>query len=138
MRVKNIDQHQVDKVFEQVADVIRRQQAFRSVARGTRHCRMVDTRVCCDPPETQEAYEVAMHSNWHQTGNSCDAAQAEEQRDETTKRALFSRDADATAPWRKEHGSAAWRAAKQATRDPDPCPQIVRLYAKASERMERK
>jgi uncharacterized Zn finger protein len=46
-------QHQVDKVFEQVADVIRRQQAFRSVARsvGTRHC-MVDTRVCCDPPDT--------------------------------------------------------------------------------------
>jgi hypothetical protein len=41
--------------------------------------------------------------------------QAEEQRDETTKRALFSRDADATASlWRKEHGSkAAWRAAKQ-------------------------
>jgi hypothetical protein len=31
---KNIDQHQVDKVFEQVADVIRRQQAFRSVARS--------------------------------------------------------------------------------------------------------
>jgi hypothetical protein len=29
---QNIDQHQVDKVFEQVADVIRRQQAFRSVA----------------------------------------------------------------------------------------------------------
>jgi hypothetical protein len=31
------------------------------------------------------------------------------------KRALFSRDADATASlWRKEHGSkAAWRAAKQ-------------------------
>jgi hypothetical protein len=56
------------------------------------------------------------------------------------KRALFSRDADATASlWRKEHGSkAAWRAAKQLrdTRS-DPCPQIVRLYAKASEpRME--
>jgi hypothetical protein len=55
--------------------------------------------------------------------------QAEEQRDETTKRALFSRDADATASlWRKEHGSkAAWRAAKQLrdTRS-DPCPQIVR------------
>jgi hypothetical protein len=31
---QNIDQHQVDKVFEQVADVIRRQQAFRSVARS--------------------------------------------------------------------------------------------------------
>jgi hypothetical protein len=54
------------------------------------------------------------------------------------KRALFSRDADATV----EEGAwikAAWRAAKQLrdTRS-DPCPQIVRLYAKASEpRMER-
>jgi hypothetical protein len=26
---QNIDQHQVDKVFEQVADVIRQQQAYR-------------------------------------------------------------------------------------------------------------
>jgi hypothetical protein len=33
---QNIDQHQVDKVFEQVADVIRKQQAFRSVARSVR------------------------------------------------------------------------------------------------------
>jgi hypothetical protein len=32
---QNIDQHQVDKVFEQVADVIRRQQAFRSSQQGT-------------------------------------------------------------------------------------------------------
>jgi hypothetical protein len=56
------------------------------------------------------------------------------------KRALFSRDADATASlWRKEHGSKAGQQSSCATRDPDPCPQIVRLYAKASEpRMERK
>jgi hypothetical protein len=57
------------------------------------------------------------------------------------KRALFSRDADDCLLWRKEHGSkAAWRAAKQLrdTRS-DPCPQKMRLYAKASEpRMERK
>jgi hypothetical protein len=56
------------------------------------------------------------------------------------KRALFSRDADATASlWRKHGSKAAWRAAKQLrdTRS-DPCPQIVR-HAKASEpRMERK
>jgi hypothetical protein len=32
---QNIDQHQVDKVFEQVADVIRKA-AFRSVARSVR------------------------------------------------------------------------------------------------------
>jgi hypothetical protein len=43
---QNIDQHQVDKVFEQVADVIRQ---AASVSIGckiskTRHCRMVDTR----------------------------------------------------------------------------------------------
>jgi hypothetical protein len=68
---QNIDQHQVDKVFEQVADVIRKAASVSigckiSKGRGTG---MVDTRVCCDPPETQEAYEVAMHSNWHQTGN---------------------------------------------------------------------
>jgi hypothetical protein len=52
--------------------------------------------------------------------------QAEEQKMKRLKRALFSRDADATASlWRKEHGSkAAWRAAKQLrdTRS-DPCPQ---------------
>jgi hypothetical protein len=66
---QNIDQHQVDKVFEQVADVIRK---AASVSIGCKiskeHCRMVDTRVCCDPPETGGG-EVAMHSNWHQTGN---------------------------------------------------------------------
>jgi hypothetical protein len=47
------------------------------------------------------------------------------------KRALFSRDADATASlWRKEHGSkAAWRAAKQlATRDRIHA-RKMRLYA---------
>jgi hypothetical protein len=55
------------------------------------------------------------------------------------KRALFSRDADATASlWRKEHGSkAAWRAAKQLrdTRS-DPCPQIVRLRIRAADGTE--
>jgi hypothetical protein len=53
------------------------------------------------------------------------------------KRALFSRDADATA-YRRSMDPRHWRAASScATRDPDPCPQIVRLYAKASEpRME--
>jgi hypothetical protein len=57
-------------------------------------------------------------------GTLCDAAQAEEQEMKRLKRALFSRDADATASlWRKEHGSkATWRAAKQLrdTRS-DPC-----------------
>jgi hypothetical protein len=61
-----------------------------------------------------------MHSKLASDWELCDAAQAEEQRDETTKRALFSRDADATASlWRKEHGSkAAWRQQSScATRD---------------------
>jgi hypothetical protein len=101
---------------------------------------MVDTRVCCDRSETQEAYEVACTQNWHQTGNSLTLRKQKNKEMKRLKRALFSRDADATASlWRKEHGSkAAWRAAKQLrdTRS-DPCPQIVRLYAKASEpRME--
>jgi hypothetical protein len=33
---QNIDQHQVDKVFEQVADVIRQKQAFDRSARSVR------------------------------------------------------------------------------------------------------
>jgi hypothetical protein len=43
------------------------------------------------------------------------------------KRALFSRDADATASlWRKEHGSkAAWRAAKQLRDTPGSMPAIA-------------
>jgi hypothetical protein len=52
---QNIDQHQVDKVFEQVADVIRQAASVSigckiSKGRGTA---ALDTRVCCDPPETQ-------------------------------------------------------------------------------------
>jgi hypothetical protein len=69
---QNIDQHQVDKVFEQVADVIRKASVSIGCKISGRTAAHGDTRVCCDPPETQEA-EVAMHSNWHQTGNSCDA-----------------------------------------------------------------
>jgi hypothetical protein len=66
---QNIDQHQVDKVFEQVADVIQ-QQAFRSVARSvrTRHYRMVDTRVCCDRSRHRRRMRV-VHQKC-QTGNS--------------------------------------------------------------------
>jgi hypothetical protein len=51
------------------------------------------------------------------------------------KRALFSRDADATASlWRKEHGSKAAGGAAAATRDPDPCPQIVPCMRKHQSR----
>jgi hypothetical protein len=65
-----------------------------------------------------------MHSKLASGGN-CDAASRRTEM-KRLKRALFSRDADATASlWRKEHGSkAAWRAAKQ-LRDANPCPQIV-------------
>jgi hypothetical protein len=66
--------------------------------------------------ETQEAYEVAMHSKLASDWELCDAAQ-EEQRDETTQAALFSRDADATASlWRKEHGSGSLAGSKAAAR----------------------
>jgi hypothetical protein len=134
---QNIDQHQVDKVFEQVADVIRK---AASVSIG---CKISKgrtaawwTRVCCDPPETQEAYEVhaqKLASDWE----LCDAAQAEEQRDETTS-GLCSHGMPTRLPHcggrsmdlRQPGGQQQQRA----TRDPDPCPQIVRLYAKASER----
>jgi hypothetical protein len=53
------------------------------------------------------------------------------------KRALFSRDADATASlWRKEHGSQRQPGGQQSAAI-GSMPQIVRLYAKASEpRME--
>jgi hypothetical protein len=81
-----------------------------------------------------------MHSKWHQTGNS---VTLRKQKNKEMKRPAGSvltgcrRDCLTV----KEHGSkAAWRAAKQLrdTRS-DPCLQIVRLYAKASEpRMERK
>jgi hypothetical protein len=143
---QNIDQHQVDKVFEQVADVIRK---AASVSIGckiskTRHCRMVDTRVCCDPLQRQEAYEVAMHSKLASDWELFVTLRKQKNKEmKRLKRALFSRDADATASlWRKEHGSkAAWRAAKQLrdTRSGSMPANIVRLYAKASEpRMERK
>jgi predicted glycoside hydrolase/deacetylase ChbG (UPF0249 family) len=56
---QNIDQHQVDKVFEQVADVIRRQQAFRSVARSVRGGTAAwwTQEYAVIRSETQEAYE---------------------------------------------------------------------------------
>jgi hypothetical protein len=70
-----------------------------------------------------------MHSIGIRLGTLCDAAQAEEQEMKRLK-TLFSRDADATASlWRKEHGSRqpGGQQSSCATRDPDPCPQIVRL-----------
>jgi hypothetical protein len=83
---QNIDQHQVDKVFEQVADVIRKAASVSIGCKISRDAALPqDTRVCCDPPETQEAYEVAMHPKLASDWNFCDAAQAEEQRDETTQ-----------------------------------------------------
>jgi hypothetical protein len=137
---QNIDQHQVDKVFEQVADVIRQ---AASVSIG---CKI--SRDAALPWWTKEYAVIRSETGGRmgyalkigiRLGTLCDAAQAEEQEMKRLKRALFSRDADATASlWRKEHGWAAWRAAKQLrdTRS-DPCPQIVR--GEASEpRMERK
>jgi hypothetical protein len=113
---QNIDQHQVDKVFEQVADVIRKAASVSigcKISKG-RHCRMVDTRVCCDPPETQEAYGSHALKIGIRLGTLVTLRKQKNKEMKRLKRALFSRD-DATASlWRKEHGSkAAWRAAKQ-------------------------
>jgi hypothetical protein len=87
-------------------------------------------------PRHRRARGVAPQ-NWHQTGTLV-TLRAEEQRDETTQ-GLFH-----GMPTRLPHcGGRSMdprrRRARRATRDPDPCPQIVRPYAKASEpRMERK
>jgi hypothetical protein len=61
---QNIDQHQVDKVFEQVADVIRQAASVRSVARSVRDAALPhgEPEYAVIRSETQEAYEVAMHS----------------------------------------------------------------------------
>jgi hypothetical protein len=102
---------------------------------------MVDTRVCCDPLQTQEAYEVAMHSMASDWELFVTLRKQKNKEMKRLKRALFSRDADATASLWRKHGSRqpGGQQSSCATRDPDPCPQIVRLYAKASEpRMERK
>jgi hypothetical protein len=72
---QNIDQHQVDKVFEQVADI--RQAASVSIGckiskgRGTA---MVDTRVCCDPLRDTGGVWVAMHSKLASDWELFDAA----------------------------------------------------------------
>jgi hypothetical protein len=84
---QNIDQHQVDKVFEQVADVIRKAASVSigckiSKGRGT----AVDTRVCCDPlRDTGGVWGSHALKIGIRLGTLCDAAQAEEQRDETTQ-----------------------------------------------------
>jgi hypothetical protein len=82
---------------------------------------------------------VAMHSKWHQTGNSL-TLRKRRTRDETTQAGSVLTGCRRDCLTVEEHGSkAAWQQSSCATRDPDPCPQIVRLYAKASEpRMERK
>jgi hypothetical protein len=71
---QNIDQHQVDKVFEQVADVIRKAASVSigckiSKGRGTAAWW---TQYAVIRSETQEAYEAAMHSKLY--WELCDCA----------------------------------------------------------------
>jgi hypothetical protein len=103
---QNIDQHQVDKVFEQVADVIRQ---AASVSIGCKISKGRGTAAWW----TQE-YAVIRSGHRRRMGSHalkvgirlgtlCDAAQAEEQRDERLKRALFG------MPTRLPHcGGRAW------------------------------
>jgi hypothetical protein len=111
---QNIDQHQVDKVFEQVADVIR-QAASVSIGCKISKDAALGGHKYAVRSETQEAYEVAMHSKLADWELFVTLRKQKNKEMKRLKRALFSRDADATASlWRKEHGSkAAWRAAKQ-------------------------
>jgi hypothetical protein len=140
---QNIDQHQVDKVFEQVADVIRKAASVSigcKISKGRGTAAWWTQEYAVIRSETQEAYEVAMHSKLASDWELCDA-QAEEQRDETTQGLCSHGMPTRPSLWRKEHGSRqpGGQQSSCATRDPDPCLQIVRLYAKASEpRMERK
>jgi hypothetical protein len=62
MSTRTSNQHRGGQGVRQVADIIRQAASVRSAAKISSDvaCRMVDARWC--PPETQEAYEVAMHS----------------------------------------------------------------------------
>jgi hypothetical protein len=72
---QNIDQHQVDKVFEQVMSYAR-QQAFRSVARSAgRGTAWWTQEYAVIRPRHRRAYEVAMHSKLASDWELCDAAQ---------------------------------------------------------------
>jgi hypothetical protein len=85
---QNIDQHQVDKVFEQVADVIRQAASVSigcKISKGRGTAAWWTQEYAVIRSETQEAYEVAMHSKLASDWELFDAAQAEEQRDETTQ-----------------------------------------------------
>jgi hypothetical protein len=136
---QNIDQHQVDKVFEQVADVTPGSKRFdRLQDQWTRHCRMVDTRVCCDPPETwREACSHALKIGIR-LGT---LVTLRKQKNKEMKRPALCLGMPTRLPHcggRSMDPQPGGQQSSCATRS-DPCPQIVRLYAKASEpRMERK
>jgi exonuclease III len=116
---QNIDQHQVDKVFEQVADIIRQAASVSigcKISKGRGTAAWWTKEYAATRSETQEAYEVAMHSKLASDWETFATLRKQKNKEmKRLKRALFSRDADTTASlWRKEHGSkAAWRAAKQ-------------------------
>jgi hypothetical protein len=86
------------------------------------------------PLETQEAYEVAMHSAGIRLGTLCDAAQAEEQRDETTQAGSVLTGCRATLlcerAWIKSSLAGSKAAARHAIGSMPA--NVVRLYAKAS------
>jgi hypothetical protein len=83
-----------------------------------------------------------MHQNWHQTGNFVTLRKQKNKEMKRLKRGSVltgcRRDCLTVEEGAWIQGSLAGKSSSCATRS-DPCPQIVRLYAKASEpRMERK
>jgi hypothetical protein len=67
---------------------------------------MVNLKYAVIRSETQEAYEVAMHSKLASDWELFVTLRKQKNKEMKRTRALFSRDADATASlWRKEHGS---------------------------------
>jgi exonuclease III len=116
---QNIDQHQVDKVFEHVADIIRQAAGVSigcKISKGRGTAAWWTREYAVIRSETQEAYEVAMRSKLASDWELFVTLRKQKNKEmKRLKRALFSRDADTTASlWRQEHGSkAAWRAAKQ-------------------------
>jgi hypothetical protein len=83
--------------------------------------------------DTQEAYEVTMHSAGIRLGTLCDAAQAEEQRDETQLKQAHSHGmCDCLiCGGRADLKDSLAGSKAAATRDQDPCHKIVRLYAES-------
>ena len=115
----NVDQHKVDKVFAQVADIIRQAASVSigcKISKGRGTAAWWTEQYAEVRAAAQAAYEVAMRSKLPSDWDCFVALRKQKNKEmKRLKQALFKRDADTTAAlWRQEHGSkAAWRAAKR-------------------------